>query len=138
MNRECCAQRAPFEMAPIICGSNNWPWASKDATCTLPQVLQEGVTSFETFYNKKHSGRKLTFRSDMGTVDLKAKFKMRSHELNVSTHSMIVLALFEGLEDDEKLSYVVRFCLFSLVQPASSLTLAKSFAGYLKFDEHDR
>lgn len=43
----------------------------------------------------------------MGTVDLKAKFKTRSHELNVSTHSMIVLALFEGLEEDEKLSYVV-------------------------------
>lgn len=94
-------------MAPIICGSNNWPSSSKDATCTFPQILQDGIASFEAFYNKKHSGRKLTFRPEMGTVDLKAKFKARSHELNVSTHSMIVLALFEGLEDDEKLSYVV-------------------------------
>ncbi|GAA6063234.1 hypothetical protein JCM10212_005841 [Sporobolomyces blumeae] len=97
--------RAPFEMAPIICGANNWPFGSKDAQCTLPRVLEEGVASFEAFYNKKHSGRKLVFRADMGTVDLKAKFRTRSHELNVSTHSMVVLALFEGLSDDEKLSY---------------------------------
>ncbi|GAA5935658.1 cullin family protein [Sporobolomyces koalae] len=104
--QDSTGKRAPFEMAPIICGSNNWPWASKDAVCTLPRVLQDGIASFEVFYNKKHSGRKLTFRPDMGTVDLKAKFKARSHELNVSTHSMVVLALFEGLAEDDKLSYV--------------------------------
>ena len=101
-------QRAPFEIAPIICGSNNWPSSLKDVTCTFPRVLQDGIASFQAFYDRKHSGRKLTFRSDMGTVDLKAKFKTKSHELNVSTHSMIVLALFEGLGEDEKLSYLVR------------------------------
>lgn len=94
-------------MAPIICGSNNWPSASKDVTCTFPQILQDGIASFENFYNKKHNGRKLTFRSELGTVDVKARFKARSHELNVSTHSMIVLALFEGLEENEELSYLV-------------------------------
>ncbi|GAA6005797.1 hypothetical protein JCM11491_004014 [Sporobolomyces phaffii] len=103
--QESSGKRAPFEMAPIICGSNNWPSSSKDATCTFPRVLQDGIASFEAFYNKKHSGRKLTYLPDQGSVDLKAKFKNRTHELNVSTYSMIVLALFEGLEEDEKLSY---------------------------------
>ncbi|GAA5916504.1 cullin family protein [Sporobolomyces salmoneus] len=104
--QDSTGKRAPFEMAPIICGSNNWPSSSKDSSCTFPRILQDGIASFQAFYDKKHSGRKLTFRPDMGTVEVKAKFKARSHELNVSTHSMIVLALFEGLEDDEKLSYI--------------------------------
>lgn len=73
----------------------------------------------------------------MGTVDLKAKFKTRSHELNVSTHSMIVLALFEGLGDDEKLSYIVRLPSYSFFAgELRNLTTSISFAGYLKFHQH--
>ena len=69
----------------------------------------EGVKAFEAFYNVKHSGRVLTFRPELGSVDVKTKFKTRTHELSVSTHSMCVLALFEGLEEDESLSYKVNW-----------------------------
>ncbi|GAA6008585.1 hypothetical protein JCM10207_007167 [Rhodosporidiobolus poonsookiae] len=98
--------KAPFDMQTIICGSNFWPFSTKEVTCALPPILQTGVKHFEQFYNHKHSGRKLTFRPEYGSVDVKTKFKTRTHELNVSTQAMVVLALFEGLEDDEKLSYV--------------------------------
>ncbi|GAA5912517.1 hypothetical protein JCM6882_004789, partial [Rhodosporidiobolus microsporus] len=100
------AVKAPFDMHPIICGSNFWPISSKDAVCTLPKVLQDGIKAYEAFYNQKHSGRKLTFRPEFGSVDVKVRFERRSHELNVSTHAMVVLALFEGLGEDEKLSYL--------------------------------
>lgn len=102
------SQKAPFEMVPIVCGSNFWPFTAKDKTCTLPKVLQDGVKAFDAFYQHKHSGRKLTFMPDQGQVDVKTRFKARSHELNVSTYAMVVLALFEGLGDDEKLRYAVR------------------------------
>ncbi|CEQ41447.1 SPOSA6832_03156, partial [Sporobolomyces salmonicolor] len=98
--------KAPFEMAPIICGSNFWPFGAKDAACRLPKVLEDGIKSFESFYHKKHSGRKLSFRPEMGNVEVKTRFKARTHELNVSTHSFVVLALFEGLGEGETLSYV--------------------------------
>ncbi|GAA5944285.1 hypothetical protein JCM3775_003311 [Rhodotorula graminis] len=97
--------KAPFEMVPIVCGSNFWPFNAKDKSCTLPKVLQDGVKAFDAFYQHKHSGRKLTFMPDQGQVDVKTRFKARSHELNVSTYAMVVLALFEGLGDDEKLRY---------------------------------
>ncbi|GAA5975531.1 hypothetical protein JCM10908_005192 [Rhodotorula pacifica] len=97
--------KAPFEMVPVICGSNVWPFPAKDKPCTLPKILQDGIRSFETFYNQKHSGRKLTFMPDQGSVEVKTRFKNRTHELNISTYAMVVLALFEGLGDDEKLSY---------------------------------
>jgi cullin 3 len=125
--RRCCAdpqpllQTAPFDMQPIICGSNFWPFSAKDASCTLPKVLQDGINSFETFYNQKHSGRKLSFRPEFGSVDVKVKFKARSHELNVSTHAMVVLALFEGLGEEETLSYVVRLSLSSSFLPLLQL-----------------
>ncbi|GAA6027978.1 hypothetical protein JCM8097_001811 [Rhodosporidiobolus ruineniae] len=105
-HQERAVVKAPFDMQPIICGSNFWPISSKEATCELPKVLKDGIKAFEAFYNQKHSGRKLTFRPEYGSVDVKVKFRARTHELNVSTHAMVVLALFEGLEDDEKLSYL--------------------------------
>ncbi|GAA6055941.1 hypothetical protein JCM3770_005606 [Rhodotorula araucariae] len=98
--------KAPFEMVPIVCGSNFWPFAAKDKPCTLPKVLQDGVRAFDAFYQHKHSGRKLTFMPDQGNVDVKTRFRARTHELSVSTYAMVVLALFEGLDDDEKLRYV--------------------------------
>lgn len=128
-------QSAPFDMTPIICGSNFWPFSAKEATCALPKVLQDGITSFETFYNQKHSGRKLSFRPEFGSVDVKVKFKARNHELNISTHAMVVLALFEGLGEDEKLNYVVRLFPLSL-----SLSINGSpslpHLGHLQLDQH--
>lgn len=94
-------------MVPVICGSNVWPFPAKDKPCTLPKVLQDGIRSFEAFYNQKHSGRKLTFMADQGSVEVRTRFKNRTHELNISTYAMVVLALFEGLGEDEKLSYRV-------------------------------
>lgn len=110
------SQKAPVEMVPIVCGSNFWPFNAKDKSCTLPDVLQDGIKAFDSFYQQKHSGRKLTFMADQGQVDVKARFKARTHELSVSTYAMVVLALFEGLGEDEKLRYAVRlFC--SLLLP---------------------
>lgn len=100
-------QRAPFEMAPIICGQNNWPVTNTDTGCTLPPILLRGVEAFTAFYDQKHSGRMLTFRSELGTVEVKTRFKARTHELTVSTHGLVVLALFEGNGTDQ-LSYPVR------------------------------
>ncbi|BGP38828.1 hypothetical protein JCM10449v2_002766 [Rhodotorula kratochvilovae] len=98
--------KAPFEMVPIVCGSNFWPFATKDKPCTLPKVLQDGIRAFDAFYQHKHSGRKLAFMPDQGNVEVKTRFRNRTHELSVSTYAMVVLALFEGLGDDEKLRYV--------------------------------
>lgn len=94
-------------MATTVCGQNFWPFDKGEAACVLPPILLSGIESFKAFYDIKHSGRILTFRPEMGTVELKVKFKTRSHELTLSTHAMIVLVLFDGMGDDEQLSYKV-------------------------------
>ena len=68
-----------------------------------PQVerLKQG---FERYYGEKHSGRKLTWQSNMGDADIKATFpkggkegKPRTHEINCSTYAMLILLLFNDL-----------------------------------------
>ncbi len=99
-------KRAPLEMSTIVCGQNFWPFgSSKDHVCQLPQVLQKGVAAFGQFYSTKHSGRKLSFRPELGNVEVKARFRARSHELTVSTHGMVVLACFESLAEGEQITY---------------------------------
>ena len=68
-----------------------------------PQVerLKKG---FERYYGEKHSGRKLTWQSNMGDADIKATFpkggkegKPRTHDINCSTYAMLILLLFNDL-----------------------------------------
>ena len=122
------SQKAPFEMSTIVCGSNFWPIQNKDAACVLPAVLLKGIDAFRKFYDTKHSGRILTFRSEHGSVEVKVKFRDRSHELTISTHAMVVLALFEGLAEDEMLSYAVRSLLGLTSSPADPRSAAQDIA----------
>ncbi|KAK3234933.1 hypothetical protein CYMTET_54841 [Cymbomonas tetramitiformis] len=47
------------------------------------------------FYLSTHTGRRLTWQTNMGTADLKAVFSPTAkHELSVSTYQMCILLLF--------------------------------------------
>lgn len=84
---------------------------SKDSGVIFPPNLSMVKGGFEHFYNQKHSGRRLTWLSNMGDADIKATFprggkegKPRTHEVNCSTHAMLILLLFNDLPDGAKLS----------------------------------
>lgn len=49
---------------------------------TMPPPLRQA------YYLKAHSGRKLTWQTNMGSADLKATFGSKRHELNVSTYQV--------------------------------------------------
>jgi len=70
-----------------------WPTQAA-ATCTLPIEVQGCTQVFEKFYLNSHSGRRLTFQTNMGTGELRAYFGTKRHELNVSTFQMCILLLF--------------------------------------------
>jgi cullin 3 len=62
---------------------------------------------FQKYYDSRHSGRRLTWQGNLGTADVRVRFKARSHDLNVSTHALVVLLLFESLDPSENLAYSV-------------------------------
>ena len=79
------------------------------STCIFPSAVDRIRQGFEKFYLEKHSGRKLTWQANMGTADIRAYFpkskgNTKTRELNVSTHAMIILLLFNDLPSDASLT----------------------------------
>jgi cullin 3 len=75
--------------------------------------LQE---SFEQFYLKDRNGRKLTWIGTTGSADVKCTFpaipgksgalaRERRYEINVPTFGMVILLLFNDLEESATLSF---------------------------------
>lgn len=101
----------PLDMSVQVCTSSHWPLQqpalSKSDNIVFPPVLNSGIKSFEAFYLQRHSGRKLSWRADLGSVDVKVQFKARKHDVNMSTQAMMVLSLFEDLDGQDSLTLKV-------------------------------
>ena len=69
--------------------------------------MSKACQSFEQFYLSRHSGRRLTWQLYLGNADVRVRFKSRSHDLNVSTYALVILLLFENLEEEGFLTYEV-------------------------------
>lgn len=92
-----------LDLSVQVLTTGSWPTQAA-SKCNLPAQLEHCCREFGQFYLEHHSGRKLTWQTNMGTADLRAEFGggTRRHELNVSTHHMCILMLFN---DRDQLSY---------------------------------
>lgn len=72
-------------------------WPTQSSTpCTFSPEVAHCCEVFKNYYTNKHSGRRLTWQTNMGTADLKAQFGAKKRELNVTTHQMVILLLFNN------------------------------------------
>ncbi|KAF8378431.1 hypothetical protein HHK36_029770 [Tetracentron sinense] len=89
-------------LAVQVLTTGSWP-TQPSAPCNLPAEILGVCEKFRTYYLGTHTGRRLSWQTNMGTADLKATFgKGQKHELNVSTYQMCVLMLFNNAD---RLSY---------------------------------
>ncbi|KAG6556425.1 hypothetical protein Mapa_002368 [Marchantia paleacea] len=89
-------------LAVQVLTTGSWPTQS-GARCNLPTEILTMCDKFKAYYLSTHTGRRLTWQTNMGTADLKATFgSANKHELNVSTYQMCVLLLFNMAD---KLNY---------------------------------
>lgn len=72
-----------------------WPTQSA-AKCNLPPEMIKCCEVFKKYYLSNHNGRRLTWQTNMGTGDLRAKFRGKRHELSVTTYQMVILVLFNA------------------------------------------
>ncbi|EPS73775.1 hypothetical protein M569_00979 [Genlisea aurea] len=78
--------------------TGSWPTQS-GATCNLPSELSVLCEKFRSYYLGTHTGRRLSWQTNMGTADLRASFgNGQRYELNVSTYQMCVLMLFNNAD----------------------------------------
>uniref|UniRef100_A0A7S1SLI1 Cullin family profile domain-containing protein n=1 Tax=Tetraselmis chuii TaxID=63592 RepID=A0A7S1SLI1_9CHLO len=86
-----------IELAVQVLTTGSWP-TQLGCKCNLPAELEECCEHFKQFYLSAHSGRKLSWQTNMGTADVKASFGAKKHELNVSTYQMCILTLFNDVD----------------------------------------
>ncbi|KAK5115182.1 hypothetical protein LTR85_009940 [Meristemomyces frigidus] len=80
------------------------------AQVIYPPSIDRVRLGFERYYSDKHSGRKLTWQTNMGDADMKGTFpkskggKPRTHDINCSTYAMLILLLFNELPAERSIS----------------------------------
>ncbi|OVA13346.1 Cullin [Macleaya cordata] len=89
-------------LAVQVLTTGSWP-TQPSTTCNLPAEIMGVCEKFRAYYLGTHTGRRLSWQTNMGSADLKATFgKGQKHELNVSTYQMCILMLFNNAD---RLSY---------------------------------
>jgi cullin 3 len=139
--RSADPDRKPVDLEINVLTSTMWPMDIMANTkegvvqlpCIFPREIENLKQSFEKFYLDKHSGRKLSWQAGMGTADIRMTFKrsngkVQKHELNVSTYMMVILLLFNDLQDDESISFTeieerTRIPKHDLIRNLQSLSL---------------
>lgn len=116
-----------IELSTIVLSTNCWPSEIVGSnlstnergvapSCNWPPGIKKLQDSFKAFYLKDRNGRMLTWIGNLGSADVRctfpaipgetgAKSRERRYELNVNTHGMIILSLFNDLNDGDCLSY---------------------------------
>ncbi|KAJ6840012.1 cullin-3A-like [Iris pallida] len=85
-------------LAVQVLTTGSWP-TQPISTCNLPAEIMGVCEKFRSYYLGTHTGRRLSWQTNMGTADLKATFgRNQKHELNVSTYQMCILMLFNSAE----------------------------------------
>ncbi|KAG5931288.1 hypothetical protein E4U53_001848 [Claviceps sorghi] len=106
--------------------TNYWPQEvmSRQATngdctrvaCIYPPDIERLQASFQQFYLANRNGRKLTWIGTTGSADIKCVFpaipgksgalsKERRYEINVPTFAMVIMLLFNDVDDGQSLSF---------------------------------
>ncbi|KAG5981422.1 hypothetical protein E4U55_002955 [Claviceps digitariae] len=84
--------------------------------CNYPPDVERLQASFQQFYLANRNGRKLTWIGTTGSADIKCVFpaipgksgalsKERRYEINVPTFAMVIMLLFNDVDDGQSLSF---------------------------------
>lgn len=77
-----------IELSATICTAGCWP-TNAVAPCHRPRELADLCQTFQEFYIKKHSGRKMEWRFDMGSAEVQVRFAPDSVKILTLTPYMV-------------------------------------------------
>lgn len=76
-----------------------WPLGPQTAIpFAVPQEFEKPIRDFETFYNMKFSGRKLSWLHHLCHGELKVSLAKKSYLITMQTYQMAMLLLFESCD----------------------------------------
>lgn len=96
--------KSPVDLSVSILSAAAWP-TYPDIPVNIPMNVKSEIDSFEKHYKSKHSGRKLSWKHALAHCQLRANFPRGKKEIVVSSFQAIVLLLFNGVAQEEQISY---------------------------------
>lgn len=88
------------DFSPFIVAEGYWPLPTFNSTFKLPEELVPTFKRFETFYEVKHSGRKLNWLWNFGKGELRASLlKGAKHTLQVSIFQIALLLPYNHADE---------------------------------------
>lgn len=85
----------------LVLTAGAWPLNQKDDAAgtdtnkiQIPSVLENNITSFETFYGNQYNGRRLLWQWNLTRGEIRINHLDRNYELQVSLYQSIILLLF--------------------------------------------
>lgn len=91
-----------IDLSVTVLTNTFWPVTANTFTCRLPQSVMSTTDVFSKYYLGRHSGRRLTWQTNMGVVDVRANYAKRKHEFTVTVPMMAILLQFN---DRDRVSY---------------------------------
>lgn len=93
-----------LDLSVNILSAAAWP-TYPDIAVIIPTHIKRAIDDFELHYKSKHTGRKLDWKHALAHCQMRASFNKGSKELVVSSFQAIVLLLFNGLTEQDHLTY---------------------------------
>ena len=83
------------EFSVLVLTTGSWPIsAATQLEYQLPREIESSLDSFQKFYQKQHSGRKLTWLNHLAKCDVKLSGFDKRYELQVSMCQFSVMNMF--------------------------------------------
>ncbi|KAG0243480.1 hypothetical protein BGW41_002020 [Actinomortierella wolfii] len=88
------------DFSVLILTAGSWPVNTQQTfEFQCPRELEKSVTNFTTYYDNRHSGRRLTWFWHWCKADVRASFSDKRYELSMSLYQFAVLNMFN--DNDE-------------------------------------
>jgi len=81
------------ELSVTVLTTGFWP-ITVAPKCILPKLAQQLGDEFTGFYLQKHSGRRLTWQTNLGTAEVRATFEKGKKDLLLHTYQMCIIVLY--------------------------------------------
>ncbi|KAK1089909.1 hypothetical protein LTR48_009356, partial [Friedmanniomyces endolithicus] len=93
-----------IDLSVNILSAAAWP-TYPDIAVVIPANVKKAIDDYELHYKSKHTGRKLDWKHALAHCQMKANFRKGAKELVVSSFQAVVLLLFNGVGEDEHITY---------------------------------
>ncbi|KAG0368158.1 Cullin-2 [Gamsiella multidivaricata] len=108
----------------LVLTAGSWPVNStQPLEFQCPDELQKSITNFTTYYDNRHSGRKLSWFWHWCRADVRVNYLDKRYELSLSLYQFAVLAVFNS-GDSYKVSEIrdqTKLIEFELIRVVKSL-----------------